>query len=453
MTSIHVDIPESQPRHQSSAAVITLGCKVNTFESEHIASGLEARGFKRAPSNESADLFVINTCTVTAEADRQTRQLIRRTIRNHPAAKVVVTGCYAEIAPEICADIPGVDMVVGNSRKLQIPELITHRNCSEESSKIQIEDIHKHITIPNQLIEGYEGKSRAFIQVQQGCDQGCTFCIIHTARGPNRSFSVPMIKRQCKKLFDNDYKEIVLSGVDIGSYGSDIDDDVVNLSGLIKHILQIEGDYQIRLSSIDPVHITDQLIDLMVSEDRICKHLHLSMQSGNTLILKRMKRRATREMIYERVGALRKRLSDLVLSADVLVGFPTESDQQFMDTIKAIDELEIAYPHVFSYSPREGTPASRIPSQVSKEVKKSRSKIARDQGALVWERLAKKIVGRDGRVLIENKIVSKELDQSLGRMSNYHPVVCNGVFETGTWQNIKIVKAEDGYLEGIPSEV
>ncbi len=452
MTSIWVDIPESHPKNQLSAAVITLGCKVNTFESEHIANGLEAKGFKRSTTSKSADLFVVNTCTVTAEAARQARQLIRRTIRNNPQAKVVVTGCYAEIEPEICNDIDGVDLVVGNNWKLKIPELIKHPGRFEGVSQIQVDDGQDHISIPNQLIEGYEGKSRAFIQVQQGCDQGCTFCIIHTARGPNRSFSFPMIKRQCEKLLDNGYKEIVLCGVDIGSYGSDMDDDV-DLCGLIRRILEIEGDYRIRLSSIDPVHITDQLIDLIAAEDRLCKHLHLSMQSGNTLILKRMKRRATREVIYERVHALRKRLSDLVLSADVLIGFPTESDQHFMDTIKAIDELEIAYPHVFSYSPREGTPASRIPVQVSKEVKKSRAKIAREQGARAWDRSARQFVGRIERVLIENKTDLQKQNQSLGRMSNYHPVICTGVFEAGTWQNMEIIRAIDGHLEGKPSEV
>ncbi|MCY4150097.1 MAG: tRNA (N(6)-L-threonylcarbamoyladenosine(37)-C(2))-methylthiotransferase MtaB [Gammaproteobacteria bacterium] len=448
MTSVSVDMPELLSGRQSSAAAIAMGCKVNAFESEHIASGLEARGFKRASANETADLFVINTCTVTAEADRQARQLIRRTIRNNPDAKVVVTGCYAEIAPEACAAIPGVDLVVGNSRKLQIPELVKNLTKVEESPRIQLEDIDKQISLPDQLLDGYEEKTRAFIQVQQGCDQGCTFCIIHKARGPNRSFSMPMIKRQCHKLIDNGYREIVLCGVDIGSYGSDLEHGC-DLSGLISQILEIEGDYRIRLSSIDPAHITGQLIDLMASEDRICRHLHLSMQSGNTLILKRMKRRATREVLYERVQALRKRLPELVLSADVLVGFPTETDEHFADTIRAIDELEIAYPHVFSYSPREGTPASRIPSQVSKEIKKTRARIARDQGAVVWGRLAKQLVGRVERVLIENKMDSQEPGRSLGRMSNYYPVLCRGAPEAGTWQDIRITGVLDGHLEGV----
>lgn len=452
MTSVSVDMSELHSGRPSSVAMIAMGCKVNTFESEHIVSGLETKGFKRVPSNESADLFVINTCTVTSEADRQARQLIRRTIRNNPGARVVVTGCYAEIDPEACAGIPGVDLVVGNSRKLQIPELVKNLAKAEELPQIQLEDIDRQISLPDQLLEGYEEKTRAFIQIQQGCDQGCTFCIIHKARGPNRSFSVSMITRQCQKLVDNGCREIVLCGVDVGAYGSDLANGC-DLSGLINQILAIEGDFRIRLSSIDPAHITDQLIDLMATENRICRHLHLSMQSGNTLILKRMKRRATREVLYDRVQALRRRLPELVLSADVLVGFPTESDEHFADTVKAIDELEIAYPHVFSYSPRAGTPASRIPSQVSKETKKTRARIARDQGAVVWNRLAKQLIGRVERILIESRTDSPESGQSFGRMSNYYPVLCEGALEAGTWQDIRIVGVLDGRLEGVPSEV
>jgi len=452
MTSVSVDMPQSHPKRQASAAVITLGCKVNAFESEHIASGLDARGFKRAAPNESADLFVINTCTVTAEADRQARQLIRRVIRNNPEAKVVVTGCYAEIDSRACAEIPGVDLVVGNSRKLQIPKMVENPVEAKESLQLLLEDIDGKPNLPERLLEGYEGKTRAFVQVQQGCDQGCTFCIIHTARGPNRSFSVQMIKRQCRKLLENGYKEIVLCGVDIGSYGSDLDDDS-SLSGLIKQVLELEGDFRIRLSSIDPAHITDQLIDLMTVEDRICRHLHLSMQSGNTMILKRMKRRATREVLYDRVLALRKRLPELVLSADVLIGFPTESEEHFMDTVKAIDELEIAYPHVFSYSPRDGTPASRIPSQIPHETKKTRARLARNRGTLVWQRVASRLVGRVERVLIERKVDPEVAGKSLGRMSNFYPVLCEGDLEAGTWKNIAITGVLDGRLEGALNEI
>lgn len=449
MASVSVDIPNIHQMRPCSVALKTLGCKVNAFESEQILSGLEARGYRRAASGDSADLFVINTCTVTVEADRQARQLIRRTIRNNPEARIVVTGCYAETDPEACAKIPGVDLIVGNSSKLRIPELVGELAKAQDAPRLLHENIDTQISMPDQLLEGYEGRTRAFVQVQQGCDQGCTFCIIHTARGPNRSFSAKMVKQQCRKLLENGYKEIVLCGVDIGSYGDDLSDDDCDLSDLIAQILQIEGDFRIRLSSLDPAHISDKLIALMSSDHRFCRHLHLSMQSGSTMILKRMKRRATREVLYNRVEALRRRLPDIVFSADIMVGFPTETEVHFQDTVKAIDELEIAYPHVFSYSPRDGTPASRIPSQVSTENKKIRAKSARDMGLLVWNRVAKQQIGRNERVLIENKTANKGSGMLLGRLSNFYPVLCNKPFKAGTWQNIKITGVHDDRLEGV----
>ncbi|MXZ81897.1 MAG: tRNA (N(6)-L-threonylcarbamoyladenosine(37)-C(2))-methylthiotransferase MtaB [Gammaproteobacteria bacterium] len=449
MVSVSVDMPVSVPETQPSAAVVTLGCKVNAFESEHIASGLLGRGYRQASPDGPADLYVINTCTVTAEADRQARQLIRRAIRANPDARIVVTGCYAQIDPEACARIPGVDLVVGNSRKLRIPELVESLSEEDDLPRILLPDLETEISLPEQLLEGYEGKTRAFVQIQQGCDQGCTFCIIHTARGPNRSFSPGMIRRQCERLVHNGYGEIVLCGVDIGSYGSDLTDSHCGLSDLISLISTIEGDFRIRLSSIDPAHVTDSLIDLMAADERICRQLHLSMQSGNTLILKRMKRRATREKLYERVRALRERLPDIVLSADILVGFPTESDTHFMETIRAIDELEIAYPHVFSYSPRTGTPASRIPSQLSSETKKQRAKTARDAGALVWRRVARRQLGRIERILVESRDGDSRPGRLSGRMSNYFPVLFEGDAEPGAWQKVRISGIRDSHLEAV----
>lgn len=449
MVSVSVDMPVSVSETKPSAAVVTLGCKVNAFESEHIASGLLGQGYRQASPDGPADLYVINTCTVTAEADRQARQLIRRAIRANPDARIVVTGCYAQIDPEACARIPGVDLVVGNSRKLKIPEIIESLCEADDLPRILLRDIDTEISLPEQLLEGYEGKTRAFVQIQQGCDQGCTFCIIHTARGPNRSFSPGMILRQCERLVHNGYGEIVLCGVDVGSYGSDLADSHCRLSDLIRLISTIEGDFRIRLSSIDPAHLTDSLIDLMAADERICRQLHLSMQSGNTLILKRMKRRATREKLYERIRALRKRLPDVVLSADILVGFPTESDAHFMETVGAIDELEIAYPHVFSYSPRAGTPASRIPSQLSSETKKQRAKAARDAGALVWRRVARRQLGRIERVLVESRDGDGRSGRLSGRMSNYFPVRFEGDAQPGTWQKVRISEIRDNHLEAV----
>ena len=425
-----------------------MGCKVNTFETEMIAQKLSRGEYQRVDSVQDADLFIFNTCTVTAEADRRARQLVRRAIRSNPEAWVVVTGCYAEIDPQACADIPGVDLVVGNSQKLQIPELLDDLYAAK-LPPVLMKDIDKEISLPEQLLQGYDGQTRAFVQIQQGCDQGCTFCIIHTARGPNRSFSAQMIKRQCQRLVLNGYAEIVLCGVDIGSYGSDFDTPS-SLTLLLQSILEIQGDFRIRLSSIDPAHITDDLISLLKDNGRICPQLHLSMQSGNTLILKRMKRRATREMLYERVNSLRSALPGLILSADILVGFPTETDAHFEDTLLAIRELEIPFPHVFSYSPRKGTPASRIPSQVPGPVRKSRSALARSAGKDVWNQVARGLVGQQGRAIIESR--NSQAGESVqGRMDNYFPVRFDSRLQEGSWASVKITGVRNDFLLAVSS--
>jgi threonylcarbamoyladenosine tRNA methylthiotransferase MtaB len=439
--SVQVNPPATSIGHKK-VAFSTMGCKVNTFETEIIAQKLSRGEYQRVDSVEDADLFICNTCTVTAEADRRARQLVRRAIRSNPEAWVVVTGCYAEMDPQACADIPGVDLVVGNSQKLQIPELLDDLYAAK-LPPVLTRDIDKEISLPEQLLQGYDGQTRAFVQIQQGCDQGCTFCIIHTARGPNRSFSAEMIKRQCQRLVLNGYAEIVLCGVDIGSYGSDFEPSW-SLTQLLQSILEIPGDYRIRLSSIDPAHITDDLIQLLKDNNRICPQLHLSMQSGNTLILKRMKRRASREMLYERVKSLRSALPGLVLSADVLVGFPTETDAHFEDTLLAIRELEIPFPHVFTYSPRKGTPASRIPSQVSAPVRKNRSSQARSAGKEVWNQVARGLVGQQSRVIIESR--TKVGDSVRGRMDNYFPVRFDSCLKEGAWASVEITGIGGDYL-------
>jgi threonylcarbamoyladenosine tRNA methylthiotransferase MtaB len=313
--------------------------------------------------------------------------------------------------------------------------------------------------LPDQLLQGFEGHSRAFVQIQQGCDQGCTFCIIHTARGPNRSFAPELIKRQCERLIMNGYAEIVLCGVDIGSYGNDLEDQRFGLTKLLEFLLEIPGQYRFRLSSIDPAHLTDEFIHLLSKNTVICPQLHLSLQSANTLILKRMKRRATRELIYDRIGSLRDAVPELVLSADILVGFPTETEVQFSDTLRAVHELDIAYPHVFTYSPRAGTPAARIPSQVPKSESKRRAKLIRKAGKDVWESVASAQVGRNFSVIEESTLTKPGPYQywKTGRAANYFPVRYQaaelhrfddlGEIES-SWTDVEIIGVDDNMLLG-----
>ena len=511
---------DSPPRAPQSYAISTLGCKVNAFESAHLAQQLRRQNARRAAPGESADVCIINTCSVTAEADRQARQLVRRAVRDNPNARVVVTGCYAQLASAACAAIPGVSLVVGNAAKLSIPQLLSRiddvdvdvdtdvdagdqvvadsddggivnvdvdtdddvalakiimtaddvavsgvdgasastsasesESASESANESTVVSANKNTSaspslnvvlsagtnasvsasasqstvasantvhpavaiqtaapsaIPTELLTGFDGRARAFVQVQQGCDRGCTFCIIHRARGPSQSFPAQLIRRQVAQFIDGGVGEIVLCGVDLGAYGDDFvgahDDergDASRLATLIRQLGELRGDYQLRLSSIDPAHLKDELLALFAEMPRLCPHLHLSMQSASTLILKRMKRRATREIIYDRVAALRAIAPRATLSADVLVGFPTESDADFAQTLRAIDELEIAHPHVFAYSPRVGTPAARIPKQIEPKVRKQRAKLARAAGQKVWRRVAARQLGTRARVLIE----------------------------------------------------
>ena len=452
MMSIQVNPPETvQPAASGPHprfAVSTLGCKVNSFESELIAQKLVAGNYQRVRENDAADLYIVNTCTVTAEADRQARQTVRRAIRRNPDSRIVVTGCYAQMDPEACAMIPGVDLVVGNSQKLDIPSLLESLSW-DSHPKILMRDIDSEMSIPDQLLHGFDGRSRAFVQIQQGCDQGCTFCIIHVARGPNRSFDGKLIRRQCERLIMNGYREIVLCGVDVGSYGSDLSGNPGELTDLMASLVELEGDFRIRLSSIDPVHITEDLVSVLAGSDKICPQLHLSLQSGNTLILKRMKRRATREVLFERVAMARERIPGLVLSADILVGFPTETRSQFEDTLDAIDRLEIPFPHVFGYSKRPGTPAARIPNQVAAPEIKERVRTARRLGEKVWERVAARQAGRMERVLVESVLMPSPSGLPLvkSRSGNYFPVWFHGEnVDPGGWATVRISGVEDRHL-------
>jgi threonylcarbamoyladenosine tRNA methylthiotransferase MtaB len=414
----------SQPDTYRRVAITTLGCKVNAYESALIAQKLQQDQWTVVSSKDTADLYVINSCTVTAEAGRQTRQEIRRAISRNPAALVVVTGCYAEMEASACAKIPGVDMVVGNSEKLSIVEHVrTFRSKARQAPVGPRPD--RQTSLPQDLLSGFADRTRAFVQVQQGCDQSCTYCIIHRARGASQSFSPEQVERQVHRLLTQGYREIVVCGVDLGSWGKDLGNRSLSRSpefvSLLRRISSLPGDYRIRLSSIDPIHLEDNLLDLISSSDRFCPHLHISMQSANTVILKRMKRRYDAALLYERIRAAHAKIPDLVLSADILVGFPTESHAQFEETLRAVDDLSISYPHVFPYSARPGTPASRIPSQIPKAIRKQRSAWVRKAGDRVRQGVLSQQAGHCGRVLIERSGL-ESTKRSHGRLANYLPV-------------------------------
>ena len=428
------------------AAITTLGCKINTYESEIIAQKLQKDNWTVVSSREPADLYVINSCTVTAEAGRQTRQEIRRAISRNPEAFVVVTGCYAEMEEANCAAIPGVDLVIGNSEKLLLVERL--KTCFFDG-KPTANLYEAHNDSKSELLNGFSGRTRAFVQIQQGCDQSCTFCIIHKARGSSQSFSVDQITNQIQLLLKNGYKEIVICGIDLGSWGEDFIQQKPNrpshLVDLLGHITQFAGDYRIRLSSIDPIFINNDLVDLIATDQHICPHLHISIQSINGLILKRMKRRYDPELLYDRVSMAHEKIKDLVLSADVLVGFPTETERHFEDTLQGIEDLRIAYPHVFPYSQRNGTPAARIPRQVPKMIRKERSLRVREAGKKILKGVLFSKLGSTGRVLVEQASPSNHSVRH-GRLDNYLPVrFVDGNPTVGEFLEAQVIKTS-GHL-------
>ncbi len=428
MASINVTFPTHSAcaQHSRRVAVSTLGCKVNLYESNLIAQNLSADNWHSVNSKEIADMYVINTCTVTQEADRQARQEVRRLIRQNPEALIVVTGCYAQMDPTACADIPGVDLVIGNDRKLDIHQLLPLYEKGE-LPKVLVGELDQHVSLPDGLLARFEGQTRAFMQIQQGCDQGCTFCIIHRARGPSRSIPMTILKRQAHRLVENGYKELVICGVDLGSYGEDFGQADYSLVNLIDELHHEHPLLRLRLSSIDPVHISDKLINRF-AQRKVCPHLHLSLQSANTLILKRMKRRYDRDLVYERINELRTVVPDLVISADVMTGFPTETEDQFEQTLQAVKDLEIAYPHVFPYSQRSGTPAAKIPKQIPVKERKARAARVRKAGQQALTHVMTKNIGKTITVLTEESI-DKKTGLRRARAENYLPTLVSAEFE------------------------
>ena len=430
-----------------SVVIDTLGCKVNLFESEYLYDQLQTLQWDRS-KNDQGDLCIINTCTVTKEADRQSRQAVRRAIRRNPNAKIIVTGCYAEMQPEKCAEIPGVDLVVPGTRKLEIPRLALSE-ANHSNSRVLDSEVGSS-ELPQEPVVAFESRSRAFLQVQQGCDNGCTFCIIHQARGPSRSILPTTINRQVEQYVQHGFHEIVICGIDLGSYGADLSNGTqpaFNLASLTRELAIRYPETRFRWSSIDPAHITPDIVGVLEEHENVCPHIHLSLQSASPIILKRMKRRYSPEEAYQAIENLRCVRSDLVLSADIMAGFPTESDADFELTRVALYDLEIAYPHVFVYSEREGTPAARIPKGVAVDVRTSRAKNLRLAGEEIRERVLNRYIGKQVDVLIEG-FADQQASVVRSRMSNYLPVyftdttdvqrgfkkiVVDGLYRDGLW--------------------
>jgi threonylcarbamoyladenosine tRNA methylthiotransferase MtaB len=367
--------------------VLTFGCRLNAYESEVIRGEAAAAGL--------VDAAIVNTCAVTAEAERQARQAIRRLRRESPDRQIIVTGCAAQLHPDTYAEMPEVDRVLGNIEKLSRDSY-----GSKQGSPVNVANIMTVTETAGHLIEGFDGRTRAFLEIQQGCDHRCTFCIIPFARGPNRSVPVGRVVAEAQNLVAAGYLEIVLTGVDITAYGEDMPDRP-GLAGLVRALLRDVPDLlRLRLSSLDPIEVDRDLRDVIVNESRLMPHLHLSLQSGDDLILKRMKRRHLRKDAIRLCDDLRRHRPDVVFGADLIVGFPTETDVMFENSLRLIEDCDLTYLHVFPYSARPGTPAARMP-QVPKAVRKKRSARLRAAGETAMSTYLESRVGGTESVLIE----------------------------------------------------
>lgn len=382
------------------AALTTLGCKANQYDTAVLAELFKRQGYELVPFEETADVYVVNTCTVTAKADQDARRLVRQAYRRNPEAVKVVTGCYAQVSPQEMALIEGVNYIVGNNHKDRIVALVESQDNSAKPHII-VDEILKDKSFSTFGVQLFGHRARAFLKIQDGCNQFCSFCIIPFARGQNRSVSSSVVMRELFRLAEEGYEEVVLTGIHLGTYGRDLDASF-SLLQLMQEIEQEKPLKRVRLSSIDPEEVTEEIKELLLHSKVFCPYLHIPLQSGDNLILERMRRRYTRETFIDLVQSIKSVRPDFCIGTDVMVGFPGEDDAAFERSCDAIVEAGVDYSHVFSYSSREGTKAAQWPDHVASEIKKSRSDRLRAISARQRETFNRQFIGKAVQVIWEH---------------------------------------------------
>jgi len=411
--------------------IITFGCRLNAYESQVMRGLGDAAGLGPA--------VIVNTCAVTLEAERQARQAIRKARREHPEARIVVTGCAAQINPQAFAAMPEVDQVLGNLEKLAPDSYAGDRFATASGLRVRVNDIMSVRETAGHLITGFEGRSRAFVQVQQGCDHRCTFCIIPFGRGPSRSVPVGAVVAQVRTLVAGGTHEVVLSGVDITSYGGDLPGQP-RLGQMVRRLLaEVPELPRLRLSSLDPAGLDDDLWRLIAEEPRVMPHLHLSVQAGDDLVLTRMKRRHRRADVLDLSRRARALRPELVFGADLITGFPTETEAMFERTLALVEECGLTWLHVFPYSPRPGTPAARMP-QCPVEQRRERAARLRAAGAGAVTRFLRSRVGAEASVLVEQ--------DDRGHTEQFAEIRLDRPVPAGTQTRAAIIAADDTRLHG-----
>jgi len=422
-------------------AITTLGCKINQYDSAVIQSRLEA-AHSFVPFDEPADCYIINACTVTDRADWQARQLVRRAKRLSPAAKVLVTGCYAQVNPDEVARLSGVDYVVGLNRLDDLLGFID-RPAENLPAQVAVGDVRRERGVPVLGTRALPGHTRAFLKVQEGCNYSCTYCIIPTARGLSRSVAPHAVFEQVWQLADAGYQEIVLTGIHLGGYGQDLTPKT-DLTALVERLAVSGLVARLRLSSLDPREVPERLLDLIAGSKVVCPHLHICAQAGDDDILRRMRRNYDTVYYRELLLKARERLPAAALGSDIIVGFPGETDATFERSVEYFAALPLTYFHVFPYSERRGTPAAALPDQVAGRVKKARARRMRELGARKKEAFCRSFVGAELSVLVEAK-ADPASGCRRGFSENYLPVT----LRRGEDRLNRVVKVQlDGFAGG-----
>lgn len=420
----------------------TLGCKVNQYETEAMEELFESKGYQIADQNEIADIYVINTCTVTNLSDRKSRQIIRRSKKKNPDAVVAVVGCYSQVSPEEVENIAGVDLIIGTTERNSIVKL-----CEEvKTKKIQINivrDVKAEKEFESINIDTIKGKTRAYMKIQDGCNQFCTYCIIPYARGPIRSRELKNIIDESKKLAESGFKEIVFTGIHIASYGKEKASNT--LIEVLEEVAKVEGIERIRFSSVEPTLIDDEFMKSLLNIGKICEHFHLSLQSGSNSVLKRMNRKYTTEKYRDIVAIIKKYMPDAAITTDIIVGFPGESDEEFKETINFVKEIGFSRIHVFKYSPRDGTPAAGYKDQIDGNIKNHRSEVLISLGEKLMRDFNSKFIGENLSVLFEEKSRNAEFVEGYTR--NYIRVKSKSDEKNlGSIKTVRVVSMREDFL-------
>lgn len=425
-----------------SVAFLTLGCRVNQYETEAIAEAFINDGYKKVDFEEKADVYVINTCTVTSIGDKKSRQMIRKAKKKNPKAVVVVAGCYSQVAPDEVSSIEGVDIIVGTSGKSEIPELV--KKYLESGSQINhVQNIMDIKKFEEMEIDEYQDRTRAFLKIQDGCDRYCSYCLIPYARGHIRSRASGNIINEVEKLAAGGFKEIILSGIHVASYGKDIGG--ITLTDVIEKISAIDGIERIRIGSIDPTFFDDTTVKRLGRVKKLCPHFHLSLQSGCNETLKRMNRHYTTEEYKAIVEDLRETIPDVSITTDVIVGFPGETEEEFETTYSFLEDIALSKMHVFKFSPRKGTRAARMDNQVDPAVKERRSHRVIELDKRLESRFISSFIGRNMKVLFEE---TKE-GYAYGYTENYIRVrVPADVELTGRIMNVRLTACAGEMADG-----